>query len=161
MVASETSLVSWCNSRRKSFCFLLFLGSRICHHTLSPSYYCLKGNRKHNSKGYFWLYQTKLNLIRFAFWCFYIYICFRISRVFNQDTWGLINKEPTMGANQNRIDWLPAEAAAVASGYLVGINQRAKGYLVFRVQSPSCVSVCALLHNASPTHHPTFGWHSP
>ena len=51
-----------------------------------------------------------------------------------------INKEITRPDNQNRIDLLPA-AGAGASGFLLGINQRPKGYLVFHGR-PSCVCLC-------------------
>ena len=52
-----------------------------------------------------------------------------------------VKKELTILANQNRIDWVPAKAAAVASGCLAGINQSAISHLVFRVRTP-CVRVC-------------------
>ena len=56
-----------------------------------------------------------------------------------------INKGLTTPANQNRIDWLRGEAGAVASSYLVGINQRPKGCLLFRAQPFFSVCVSALL----------------
>ena len=56
-----------------------------------------------------------------------------------------INKEITRPDDQNRIDLLPAEAAAGASGFLLGINQRPKGYLVFHGR-PSCVCLCLTYH---------------
>ena len=55
-----------------------------------------------------------------------------------------INKEITRPDDQNRIDLLPAEAAG-ASGFLLGINQRPKGYFVFHGR-PSCVCLCLTYH---------------